>query len=282
MSAFKIIWYFLYHRFTARKWDSFHSPYLFKLFTYCCDDRNEFPVFKDLENERADLLHSKEKIKRTDYGAGPSNSSSSSEKFISNLAAESLSRPFQCRFLYRLMKITHAVTIVEFGTSLGIASAYLAKAGPDTKIITIEVDPVIASIARKLFNNQGINNIKIINSTFEDFFNSELSEIQSLDFLFLDGNHKGERLIFYYQSLLPYFTERSIIMVDDIYWSEDMNDGWTKLIDMPEVTQSVDCFQFGMLFFSRDFIHKEHHKIRLPLKAFKRANSLTRKQVWHT
>lgn len=268
MSYLNTILNFVNHRFAARRWNSFHSPYLFKLFSYCCDDRNDFPVFENIENRRLEFIRLKEKIKRSDFGAGSSVSTHSPEKYISTIAEESLSLPFQCRFLYRLIRMTKPGIIIEFGTSLGIATSYLAKANPECQIYTIEGDPILSNMAQKLFNDLELKNTRIINSIFEDFINQELKKIQKVDFVFLDGNHKGGRLNYYYRALQPYFTEHTIMMVDDIYWSKDMHEGWNKLIAMPEVTQSVDCFQFGLLFFSRDFMNKENHKIGLPLKAF--------------
>ncbi len=271
MSLFNSILNFLHHRLHAHRWDSFHSPYLFNLFTFCCDDRNYFPEFGIIENKRKDLIHLKDKIKRIDFGAGPAITASSSEKPLSFIASHGLSLPFQCRFLYRLMKMTKPNTIIEFGTSLGIATSYLATGSMESQVITVEGDPALASIAQKVFEEKGIKNIRLFNSTFEDFLKQELKEIKSIDFVFLDGNHKAEPLLFYYHSLQPLFNSNTIVMVDDIYWSKDMHEGWTILIEMPEVTQSVDCFQFGLLFFRPDFMNKETHLIRLPLKAFKPA-----------
>ena len=44
-----------------------------------------------------------------------------------------------------------------------------------------------------------------------------------------------------------------------------MSDEWKKITALPEVTQSVDCFHFGLLFFKKDFLNRENHCIRLPL-----------------
>jgi hypothetical protein len=88
-----------------------------------------------------------------------------------------------------------------------------------------------------------------------------------LDLIFLDGNHRSEALLQYYRSLRPYIHEHTILVIDDIHWSKDMHDGWSQLTGLPEITQSVDCYHFGLLFFRTDFINKENHLIRLPLKS---------------
>jgi predicted O-methyltransferase YrrM len=267
MSRFYSIFKFIQHRLQSRRWDSFHSPHLFKLFSYCCDDKNVFPEIEKIEVLRNKLMHSKDTIKRSDYGAGNINSDNHPTKQISSIARQSLSLPYQCRFLYRLMKWRKPEICIEFGTSLGITSLYLSYGIDTGKIISIEGDPVISSIAQNIFDEMQIKNIKAINSTFEDFVEKNLKELENVDFIFIDGNHRSGPLLSYYHALKPHIRSHTIIMVDDIYWSSDMNSGWTSLIEMPEVTQSVDCFQFGLLFFSSDFIAKQNYLIRLPLKS---------------
>src|SRR4030095_7441300 len=167
------------------------------------------------------------------------------------------------------MSMVKPVTAIEFGTSLGIATSYLAHGNPGSQIITVEGDPILASMAGELFLEQDIKNIRLFNSTFEDFIRMELAQISTVDFVFLDGNHKSGPLLEYYNAMKPFFNSNTIIVVDDINWSHDMRQGWSALTAMPEVTQTVDCFQFGMMFFSRDFLNRENHSIRLPLKAFR-------------
>ena len=62
--------------------------------------------------------------------------------------------------------------------------------------------------------------------------------------------------------------EHTAGIVDDIYWSADMTEGWNALIERPGVTQSVDAFRFGLLFFDTSFREREHHCMRLPLRAY--------------
>lgn len=213
------------------------------------------------------MIHSKDTMIRTDFGAGMTNAGKQHEKRISNIARQSLSLPFQCRFLYKLMKWIKPEICIEFGTSLGITTSYLSYGVDTGKIISIEGDPVIASMAQNIFDEMQIKNITTINSTFEVFIKKDLGKLETVDFIFLDGNHRSGPLLSYYQAMQPHLKSQTIIMVDDIYWSPDMHSGWNALIEKPEVTQSVDCFQFGLLFFSSDFIAKQNHLIRLPLRS---------------
>jgi predicted O-methyltransferase YrrM len=222
MSLFTTGLNFFRHRFFARSWDRFHSPYLYTLFSYCCDDIKHFDYFDRIEKDRLDFMHSREKIKRTDPGAGSHYAFTPAEN-ISRIARTSLSQPYECRFLYRLMKKINPEVVIELGTSLGISTSYLATGAPQSQVITVEGDPALALWAHQLFTRHNISNIRLCNSTFDNFIARDLPEIKKVDFVFLDGNHKASALLSYYESLRPYFNTHTILMVDDIYWSEDMH-----------------------------------------------------------
>ncbi|MEO6132771.1 MAG: class I SAM-dependent methyltransferase, partial [Saprospiraceae bacterium] len=246
MPGYYTILNFLGHRIRSRKWDSFHSPYLFRLLTDCCNEKITFPVFERIESKRKEFFDSSKRISRMDYGAGMISGLKGSNQKISTIANRSISLPYQCRFLYRLVNMLKPHTMIEFGTCLGISSAYLAMGATGGKLITIEGDTALAEEAEKIFESLEIKNIVPINSTFENFIENELKATGPLDFVFLDGNHKSAALIKYYQALKPHFNPNTIVVVDDIYWSSDMYKGWNSLVAMPEVRQSVDCFQFGL------------------------------------
>ncbi len=257
---------YLAHLFRSKRWDSFHSPFLFSLFTYCSDRRISHPLFESIERKRRELIQSREVIQRHDFGAGSSYHQVQHTSSISRIARRALSLPFQCRFLYRLVDFSKARQIVEFGTSLGISSAYLGINSPTLRVDTVEGDSEVANVAQKVFDQLRLDNVHLHNMTFDSFIAKGLSEDRRIDLLFLDGHHTSAALLKYYHALKPCMSDQTIIMVDDIYWSADMTDGWKKLTVLPEVTQSVDCFHFGLLFFKKDFLNRENHCIRLPLQ----------------
>lgn len=256
---------FIGHHCSAKRWDAFHSPNLYHLFSYACNEQIKFPFFRTIEEKRSLFLRSDKLIHRTDYGAGTTGKTRS-DLSISDIAKSSLSLPFQCRFMARLTHYNGSNNIVELGTSLGITSAYLASS-TSGKVITVEGDPIIAQTAEELFRSLGLSNAHVINARFEDFFTGKTVTIDPVDLLFIDGNHKADKVRFYFESFLSTYHQDTIVVVDDIHWSDDMYKGWKELIGHTAVTQSVDCFHFGLLFFNHSFLEKEHHTIRLPLKS---------------
>ncbi|HUR30172.1 MAG TPA: class I SAM-dependent methyltransferase [Saprospiraceae bacterium] len=258
---------YIQHRISSKSWRSFHSPFLFSLFRYILDDRISIPTFEKVEEKRKDFLNSKQKIQVNDFGAGSKVNPLHISRAIGDIARSSLSLPLQCRIMSRLATAVLAKNIVELGTSLGLSAAYLASAQSDSTVFTIEGDTEVANIADQLFQELELKNVVLINSTFERLFSSGTLPFNSIDLVFIDGNHRKDALVDYYQQLAPYFHADTIAVIDDIYWSKDMQAGWRELINMQAVTQSVDCYQFGILIFKKDFLQKQHHKVRLPLKS---------------
>ena len=261
---------FVSHFLRSRKWSAFHSPYLFKLFTHCCEDQKGNPSFKEIESRRKELQSSHESISRRDFGAGSVYQPKEEKIPISQIAKSSLSYPFQCRFMSRLAAFSNSKLILELGTSLGISTAYYAFGAPAARVDTVEGDPEVATKAVGLLDSLHLKNVTVHCETFDDFIAKYNLSTGKIDLLFLDGDHRMEATLQYYQGLSEHFHPGTIVIVDDIYWSKAMTTCWEKLIAFPEVTQSVDCFHFGLLFYNHDFLNKENHVIHLPFRMLMR------------
>ena len=58
--------------------------------------------------------------------------------------------------------------------------------------------------------------------------------------------------------MLPHLNENSILIFDDIHWSQGMCQAWKSIQQDPQVKLSIDLFFFGVLFFKNDFKEKQH------------------------
>ncbi len=259
---------FMHNQLRGKRWDAFHSPYLFRLFSFMRNDHFRLEKFNKIEEQRKNWLRDNSNISRTDFGMGSTHMVKSSAGTVNEIASHALSLPFQCRCMARLVYQEQPLTILELGTSLGISTAYLQTGNTQSKVTTVEGDPEIARLAQITFDKLEMKAISLVNERF-DFFLEKEKPIH-FDLLFVDGHHQSTALLRYYEMLKHRFSFNTILVVDDIYWSPDMYEGWKKLMDMPEVTQSVDCFQFGVLFFRKEFLEKEHHILQLPIKALSR------------
>ena len=66
-----------------------------------------------------------------------------------------------------------------------------------------------------------------MNSTFYDYIKS-LNE-ESFDLIFIDGHHDGEALKYYLKLLSNYIHNDTVIVLDDIRWSNSMFNAWHKI-----------------------------------------------------
>jgi hypothetical protein len=89
-----------------------------------------------------------------------------------------------------------------------------------------------------------------------------LSEMKRVDFAFVDGNHRLEPTLHYFEQLTRHSTETTILVFDDIHWSAEMELAWNRIQDHPLVMCTIDLFFLGLVFFKKDFKVKQHFIIR--------------------
>jgi predicted O-methyltransferase YrrM len=85
--------------------------------------------------------------------------------------------------------------------------------------------------------------------------------METVDYLFIDGHHKLKPTLNYFEQCLPFLSEKAVIVMDDINWSDEMREAWKKLQQHPRVTVSMDLFMLGILLIDKD-LSKESFRIR--------------------
>jgi len=144
-----------------------------------------------------------------------------------------------------------ASMVLELGACAGISAAYLASVDSVAELTTIEGSKELADIATATLSN--FTNANVINALFEDALNSYLPTKKNLiDFVYIDGHHEKVATIHYFEKILPYLANESIIVFDDIRWSKDMHDGWCDLISHPSFRMTCDLGSIGIAQTSHD------------------------------
>lgn len=260
MQRLKMIGRFLKFYFQAWTQYRVHSPFIFTFCQEVLDDNREFYAFSQLETLREFLIADTSKIEVTDLGAG-TQSRLGATRSVRAIAQSALTSPLYCRFLFRTLLLYKPKTILEMGTSLGLSTLYLAKAASQAKIITLEGCPNTAAIAQKNFDRYEATNIELRAGPFQDTLSPSLQDLQTLDFAFIDGNHRQAPTLDYFEQCLVTIDNHSILVFDDIHWSEEMEAAWEQIKAHPRVTASVDLFFMGIVFFRKDFVKKQHFKL---------------------
>lgn len=236
-----------------------HSPFVYSLITLCFNDKKYYPEYTLFKKHRHTLLTNEEEISIRDFGAGSRVFKGSKRKVSQIARVAGLIRKRQ-RLLFRVAKYLKVKNALELGTSLGLGTIALASSSEKIEVTTVEGCPKTLNIAEKTFAKYEVKNIKAINKTFEEFFN-EVGK-QNFDLIYIDGDHSGKSTINYFENVLEFVHNDSVLIFDDIYWSPEMTKAWKEIINRPEVTVSIDTFQWGFVFFRKEQ-HKEHFVIRI-------------------
>ena len=251
---------FLFH---SKNEHGVHSPFVFDLVTKCFYDNTKYSEYETLKSYRKSLLENKNTIEVTDFGAG-SRVFKSNVREISKIAQTAGITSKNAELLFRIVRHFQPKSILEIGTSLGLATSALSLANENTKIITLEGCPNTQKQAQEQLQVQNSNfkNINFVNTKFEDFFeNLKLETLnlkpQIFDLVYFDGNHSKKATLEYFEALLPTISNDSVWIFDDIHWSADMEEAWEIIKKHSKVSVTIDTFQWGMVFF-RIEQEKEH------------------------
>jgi predicted O-methyltransferase YrrM len=258
-AAFKYARHFL--KASNGKGHGTHSPYIFHFIRDVLNDKKEYPEYAVVENLRRGLLADHSMITVQDLGAG-SLAISNEKREISSVARHSAKPARLGQLLFRMVRTMNPRHVIELGTSLGITTSYLALGSKGSQVHTLEGAASLAEIAEKNFKKLGLSNIELYRGDFDDIFGPLASRIGPIDFLFIDGNHRLDPTISYFESALPAIHNDTVIIFDDIHWSVEMETAWQRIKENEKVTCSVDLFWMGLVFFRREFHEKQHFLIR--------------------
>ena len=234
-----------------------HSPFVHSFIQNIIDDKQQYYNYLPIEQLREVLLNQKQKLELKDFGAG-SNFHQSKEVSLSKLAKYVQSSKHKGQLLFRISNYFQPDKILELGTSLGLSTAYLAVANKKTKVVTVEADSNVASIAKNNFARLKLSNVKVIVNQFENVL-EDLSK-DFFELVFFDGNHTKAATLKYFNWAKKNTSDTSIFIFDDIYWSKEMNEAWNIICDDSKVSLSIDLFSIGIVFFIPKN-QKEHFKL---------------------
>lgn len=242
-----------------------HSPFVFSLLTKCFYDKKSKPEYAVLRKYRNSLLANKNTIEVTDFGAG-SKVFKSNTRVIAQIAKTAGISRKRAEVLFRITHYFQPDSVLEIGTSLGLATAALSlgsqSVGIKAKITTLEGCPNTMAIAKSELQLFNFDNVNPIVTEFSSFLGD--IQLQTLNFklIYFDGNHSKKATLDYFDLLLPTITNETVWIIDDIHWSPEMKNAWEIIKTHPKVTVTIDTFQWGLVFFRREQ-PKQHFIIRI-------------------
>lgn len=238
-----------------------HSPFVFELIDEVLNDDRNFYAYDPVEKIRQSLLTNQQKLTIEDFGAG-SRTIKNNERTIASIAKSSLKPKKYSQLLFRMVDHYQPKTILELGTSFGITTSYLASAKQDATIISMEGSDAIATIAKENFGKLKLKNIELVKGNFDDTLAKTISNLSTIDLAFIDGNHRYQPTLNYFEQILAKSNNYSIIILDDIHWSKEMEAAWKDIQDHSLVTMTIDLFFIGIVLLRNEFKVKQHFSVR--------------------
>lgn len=256
MQKLQLIYNYLIYRIKSVNEHGVHSPFVYDILLSTIYNKKNFYSYIQLEKLRNALSLSKGIVNCIDLGAG-SKVNNSNTKSVQTILYTSSKPPKYAQLLFRLVNHFQPTTILELGTSFGISSGYMASANSKSKLITIEGCEEIANIAKANFQKLELKNVEQVVGNFDEVLPKVLKNIEQLDFVFFDGNHRKEPTLNYFSQCLEKANEKSVFIFDDIYWSAEMKEAWEEIKQNEKVTVTLDLFYMGIVFFRKEQV-KEH------------------------
>jgi hypothetical protein len=249
MSNFFRVKAFINHWLDSVEEHSLHSPFFFDFYDKVVRGTSE-EDFSHLEAARAKLLQNQGIVKIEDLGSGSRTKTlQQTERKIADIAATSFTPAQVAEVYFRTCQYTEVHNVVELGTSMGLTSLYLSEL-PDCKVHTFEGSHALANIALTNFEYFDRKNIHLVEGdigvTLPRFLQDNLAKI---GFALVDANHRYAPTLQYFEWLMKRFNEKSVMVIDDIHHSPEMEKAWDELKKHYLVYGSVDLFRCGILFF---------------------------------
>lgn len=263
LDKIKLILRFLKYFFSARYFHGhgIHSPFLFQLINNVFFIKEDIKKYNRLKAYMKFLNKTKSIIEIEDKGAG-SQYINSRKRGISLIARHSSTKRKYGRLIARMVDYFNPSCIIELGTSLGIGTCYLSLNMPtDCKLYTIEGSANLLSFALKNCDIFQQDNIIPVLGNFDEILPDLLKKVNTVDMVYLDGNHRKEPTIRYFEELLPKLNNNSVLILDDIHWSQEMEEAWNFIKSHVSVKLSLDLFQIGIIFFRKE-LSKEDFILR--------------------
>ena len=254
----RLAYYYLVYRIRSSSKFGVHSPYIYNFYTEVILDRTFRDAYNRIEQQRASLLRQRSLLETTDFGAGASSGDYKTRfRQVKEVTKHSSISPKFGKLIHRIVSHIAPKEIMEVGTAMGISTLYIATAAPKSKIVTMEGCAMIAEKARENFNIFKMENIELDLGNFNTLMAKTLQKFDQLDFVLIDGNHRKDPTIEYFEMMLPLLQSNSIVMIDDIYWSKGMTEAWNKIKKNERVSISIDLFKMGVLIFKEDIAKED-------------------------
>ena len=250
------IFAYLRYLLTSKGRHGTHSPFVYSFVDECLRQQLPLEIKHEYKQYYNDLINDSSQLSIHDMGAG--SKKLSTIRKVSSIAKVSGTSKRYGKLLYQISAYYKPKKTLELGTSLGLGTFMLAKGNPKGIVTTVEACPATQKVAQQQFKRYKINNVATILDTFSAFLATDTTVY---DLIFIDGDHRGNKLLALLNQLEKNIHDETIIILDDIRWTKDMATTWNKIIENTNYHLTMDLFRMGIIA-KRSHQQKEHFTIK--------------------
>lgn len=133
----------------------------------------------------------------------------------------------------------------ELGACAGLSACYLGSVPSIRELVTVEGSEALSEVAKQTTARMS-SKIRVVSGLFDDVLDMELPTRSRIDFAYIDGHHEKIATLHYLDRFLPHLKPGALVVFDDIYWSDDMNEAWREVTKNPVFSDAVDYGMIGV------------------------------------
>jgi predicted O-methyltransferase YrrM len=157
--------------------------------------------------------------------------------------------PDRAHLLFALVRTIAPRRGLEMGSGIGISALYLAAAlelNGDGHLLTMEGAEDRAELAGRHVERLGLRRrVTVRVGTFARTLDAVLAE-GPVDLAFVDGHHKEEPTVDYFERIVAGADGEVVLVFDDIAWSWGMRRAWRRIVADARVVVSADLGHVGI------------------------------------
>ena len=237
-----------------------HSPFVYKLTTTCFFKKKNEKKLNTFLNYKKDLSKNISLLEIYNFGSISNVLLFNRRKRLKIIKGKGFSNK-RAMLLINLMQYFRPENILEIGTSLGLSTSALASSNKNSKITTLEGCIETVKIAKAMFEKYNFNHVKLLTGNFNSIL-PKIFKNTIYDFIYFNGNHNRKTTLEYFEASLISINNNSVFLFVDIHWNKEMELAWEDIKNHPQVTVTIDTYQWGFVFFRKEQ-EKEHFSIRI-------------------
>lgn len=174
---------------------------------------------------------------------------------VGRVTKKASSPPEQGFLLFALARALGARRCLEMGTCVGLSAAYLGAAvrtvGGGGTVRSLEGHQDRADVAAETWQRLGLTECEVTVGRFQRTLPTALDD-DPFDLAFVDGHHDGQATIGYVDAIRATSPPGTLLVLDDIRWSDDMTWGWQQVRDATPASGHADLGRLGLVLLDAD------------------------------